>query len=205
MMTFPVVTESFSSPEFSLAKAAYYLGIPNPGEETRALCEKALLELEPKLTFRVCFARFPCSVTEEMCDLGFAQVPSRNLARALGGCDEVVLFCATIGIGADRLIAKYKVSSPAYALVVNGVATQRIEAFCDAFCGRIREKEGNQVRVKPRYSPGFGDLPLTFQKTVFSVLEPQRRIGVTLNEHCFMAPTKSVTALVGISKGGEIK
>ena len=204
-MSFSIVTESFSAPEFTLSKAAYYLGIPHPEDDTRLLCQEALAQLEPRLSYRVSYLRFNCKITEESCDLGFVRIPSRNLARAFRDCEEGVLFCATLGVGVDRLIAKYKATSPARALVINAVATERIEAFCDAFCRSIQEKEGSGVRVKPRYSPGFGDLPLTFQKTVFSVLEPERRIGVTLNEHCFMTPTKSVTALVGISKGGEIK
>ncbi len=204
-MAFSVTTEVFSPPPFSLSKAAYYLGIPDPKEETELLCQEALAQLEPNLSYRVCYTRFPCSITEVGCDLGFTKFPSHNLARALRGCEEGILFCATLGVGVDRLIAKYKTVSPARALVINAVATERIEAFCDAFCQRIREQEGTGARVKPRYSPGFGDLPLTFQKTIFSVLEPERRIGVTLNDHCFMTPAKSVTALVGISKGGEIK
>ena len=57
-------------------------------------------------------------------------------------------------------------------------------------------KEG--LALRPRFSPGYGDLPLEFQRDFFRILRPQRRIGVTLTDACLMVPSKSVTALVGI-------
>ena len=55
--------------------------------------------------------------------------------------------------------------------------------------------------LKPRFSPGYGDLPLEMQRDIFRVLDCSRKIGLTLNESLLMSPSKSVTAIVGI--GGE--
>lgn len=54
------------------------------------------------------------------------------------------------------------------------------------------------VRLKPRFSAGYGDLPLEVQKDIFRVLDCPRKIGLTLNDSLLMSPTKSVTAIVGI-------
>ena len=49
-----------------------------------------------------------------------------------------------------------------------------------------------------RFSPGYGDLPLEFQREIFRALDVPRRIGVSLGSSCLMSPSKSVTAIVGI-------
>lgn len=56
---------------------------------------------------------------------------------------------------------------------------------------------------RPRFSPGYGDLPLSAQREIFAVLDCGKRIGLMLNDSLLMSPSKSVTAFVGI--GGEMK
>jgi cobalamin-dependent methionine synthase I len=54
--------------------------------------------------------------------------------------------------------------------------------------------------LRPRYSPGFGDVPLAVQKTFFEILECQKNLALTLNDSLIMSPEKSVTAFVGVYK-----
>ena len=72
---------------------------------------------------------------------------------------------------------------------------ERIEALCDAFCKDLSMEYG---ALTPRFSPGYGDLPLDIQRSVFRFLEPEIKIGLTLSESLIMCPSKSVTAFVGI-------
>ena len=53
--------------------------------------------------------------------------------------------------------------------------------------------------LRPRYSPGYGDFPLTCQRFLFEALQVSKKIGITLTENCFMLPTKSITGVVGLS------
>ena len=46
-------------------------------------------------------------------------------------------------------------------------------------------------------APGYGDLPLSCQPTLLSVLDATRRLGITLTPSLLMVPTKSVTAVLG--------
>lgn len=50
-----------------------------------------------------------------------------------------------------------------------------------------------------RFSPGYGDLPLETQRELVRVLDTHRKIGVSLTGSCLMMPSKSVTAILGIS------
>ena len=133
-------------------------------------------------------------------DFGFGEYHSAGLSKNLFGCKEAVVFAATVGIGLDRLIAKYSAVSPAKALMLQAIGAERIESLCDAFCGDLgTDLGGLDKMLKRRFSPGYGDLPLDMQRDIFRVLDCSRKIGLTLNESMLMSPSKSVTAIVGIS------
>ena len=91
---------------------------------------------------------------------------------------------------------KYSKISPSKALMFQALGAERIESLCDTFCNDMNNELG--VRLKPRFSAGYGDLPLEVQKDIFRVLDCPRKIGLTLNDSLLMSPTKSVTAIVGI-------
>ena len=69
------------------------------------------------------------------------------------------------------------------------------EQWCDEVNARIAAKYG---RTRPRFSCGYGDLPLSLQREIFPALDVTRYIGVTLTDGDLMIPSKSVTAIVGI-------
>ena len=129
------------------------------------------------------------------------RIRSKSLYRNLHGCDGVILFAATLGDGADFLIRRYEKTRMSRAAVCQAASAAMIEAYCNTLCQSWRTEyaaKGKQTR--PRFSLGFGDFPLTYQKTFMDVLEMDKRIGVRLNDSLLMVPTKSVTAVVGITK-----
>lgn len=182
-----------------------YAGCREPGPAERELLESCLAELGDRLRGRVCWDCFPVTALPDGgLDLGFARTDSKGLARRLNGCRACVVFAATVGLEMDRLIARYGGSSPARSLFFQAIGAERIEALCDAFCGRMREDLARQGRgVTVRFSPGYGDLPLALQKDIFQVLDCSRKIGLTLNESLLMSPSKSVTAIFGITDRPE--
>ena len=134
-------------------------------------------------------------------DLGFAEVHSKALAYNLRGCRSIILFAATIGIEIDRLIAKYSRISAVKALFFQAIGAERIESLCDAFCKEMRaEAEMKGLFLRPRFSPGYGDLPIAEQPKFFALLDMTRRIGVSLTPTTIMVPRKSVTAIMGIAR-----
>ena len=83
------------------------------------------------------------------------------------------------------------------SLALQGIGAERIEALCDEFCLDVGNSMG---KVRPRFSPGYGDFDISFQTKIFEVLQCGKKIGVTLNESLLITPTKSVTAIIGIEK-----
>jgi hypothetical protein len=72
-----------------------------------------------------------------------------------------------------------------------------MEHVCDNFCADLAAASA-PARLTARYSPGYGDFPLSEQRHIFALLDVTRRIGVSLTEGGLMLPQKSVTALIGL-------
>jgi cobalamin-dependent methionine synthase I len=156
-------------------------------------------DIKDKLAYKICWCELPIKRTDGMLDLTFAKTASISLAKNLDGCDSVIIFAATLGIELDRAIARYSRLSPAKALLLDAIGTERAEALCDAFCEEINtQKETRGLTVRPRFSPGYGDLPIEMQRDIFALLESHKRIGLSLNESMLMSPSKSVTAIIGV-------
>ena len=66
-----------------------------------------------------------------------------------------------------------------------------------------KEYEKDDLYLRPRFSPGYGDLKLEHQKDWFRLLDISRQIGIELTDSLLMVPTKSVTAIIGI--GGDVR
>lgn len=182
-----------------------YAGCREIKEEFRQQMEECLAETEGKFQYQVCWAEYPVRIDGDKLDLTFAQVESRALAKNLAGCEKILLFLATIGLGIDRLITRYSRISPAKALWFQAIGAERIESLCDLFCEeRDQELLAEGKKLRPRFSPGYGDLPLALQKEIFRVFE-REKTGVFLNESLLMTPSKSVTAIAGIGDKKEIQ
>ncbi len=151
-------------------------------------------EIKGRLSNRVCFARLDISELEKFCN------GSCDLSKNLNGCSEGVLFAATVGLEIDRLIARYSRVSPSKALVFQAIGAERIESLCNAFNDDIkREALSRGLFARSRFSPGYGDFSIAAQKDIFLMLDCPRRIGLTLNDSLVMSPSKSVTAVIGLS------
>ena len=195
-----ISVETFSEPTENIREIMRYIGERESNGRTESLIEECLTEIRGKLSYRVCYREFPVSVSGGVVDLSFVKADSKGLAKNLDGCESAVIFGATVGIGLDRLISKYSRISPVKALIFQGIGAERIESLCDAFCDKLSALKGEENRfLRPRFSPGYGDLALTVQKDIFKVLDCERKIGLTLNESLLMSPSKSVTAIVGIA------
>lgn len=187
--------KTFSPPPVHRNEILRYAGVKGEVPDIQVLLEECLQEAESKLSYRVCWELVPVSQNNGALDFVFAQTTSRDLAKNLKGCEKAILFAATVGPQLDMLIARYSRISPAKALLFNAIGAERIESLCDLFCN---EQKAQGLCLRPRFSPGYGDLPLSFQKDIFRVLDCPGKIGLTLNESLVMSPSKSVTAFIGI-------
>lgn len=198
-MNTAVFSKTYIEPPFCEKEILRYAGCKEADSQTAALVRSCIGEIRTKLTYKVCYSLFEVEIRDDICDFGAFTVRSRNLAGHLKGSESAIWFAATVGVETDRLIARYGHISPVKALMFQAIGAERIEALCDMFCADISKEY--HTGAKTRFSPGYGDLPLEAQKDVFTVLSPEKRIGLTLNDSLLMSPSKSVTAVVGL--GGQ--
>ena len=122
---------------------------------------------------------------------------SRDLAAHLKGCEEALLLGATLGSRVDAAIRRLALGSVAEGAAAQAVAAALIESYCDEVQARF---DTGGLAQRPRFSPGYGDWDLAEQRLIFPVLNCAKLIGLTLTEGCMMAPSKSVTAVIGLSE-----
>lgn len=197
-----VYTKTYKAPQYREREILRYAGVREKTAEIESLMRECIAELGDRLCFKVCYTELGACVVGNDVDLGFCKVCSAALAKNLRGCDRIVLMGATVGLEIDRLIARYGTLSPSRALMMQAIGAERIESLCDSFCEEIKEEKrllGKSVR--PRFSPGYGDLPIELQRDIFLALDCPRRIGLSLNESLLMSPSKSVTAIIGVGSG----
>lgn len=200
-MTNIIYTKVYDPPEINKKEILRYAGVHGDAPELEETLQSCLRELDGKLTYKICYCEFPIVHYDGYIDLGFSKATSSALKRNLTGCESIVLFAGTIGIGLDRLIARYSSVSPVKSFMFQAIGAERIESLCDVFNDEIdAQKTEEGYSTRPRFSPGYGDLPLDAQQSIFNVLDCPRKIGLTLNQSMLMSPSKSVTALIGVSK-----
>ena len=193
--------------ETRVKEAIRYLGFGRNtvDDKTMALISDSFKELEsavvPKSIYRI-FDLHRAGDTKVVA--GNLEIESRNLAKNLLGCDSVVLFGATLGPSVDRLLARYAVTDMAKAVVMQACAAAFLEEYCDACQEEIeRETEKSGRHLRPRFSPGYGDFDIRYQVPIVRILDCPKTIGLTLTDSCMMTPTKSVTAVIGVSATEE--
>lgn len=185
--------------DFDKREICRYLKADKADESTLRLIDGCIKECGAVIDFAVCFTELPISVFDGTVKISDHTITSVDLSKNLKGCQSVLLFSATIGLGIDRLISKYNIISPAKAVIFQAVGAERAEHLCNMFNNEMRlEYEKNGYCLKPRFSSGYGDLSLEEQKYIFSVLGCQQRIGLNLGDNLLMSPSKSVTAFIGI-------
>ncbi len=195
-----IYTKIYDAPPIDKDEILRYAGVRELTPDMEIILEQCLDEIDDKLIYRVCWGEFSLSAEEDFLDVGFAKLESKDLAKNLNGCSSVVVFAATVGIEIDRQIARYGAVAPTKALFFQAIGAERIESLCNLFCMKIEEEKQKLGKgTRPRFSAGYGDLSIYVQNDIFRVLNPQKRIGLALGKSMLMSPSKSVTAIIGIS------
>ena len=176
------------------------LGSAEPDRKTLELVTKAIELLSercrPRSTSRIVEIS---AGTEEIRLEGGTVIHSESLARVMAGCSRMLVFGATLGTEADILIRRETAVNIAMGAVMQAAAAAYIEEYCDDIQTELDKRfsaEGEPLG--DRFSPGYGDFALEYQRELFAILDCPRQIGLTLTEDFIMIPSKSVTAVIPI-------
>lgn len=123
-------------------------------------------------------------------------LPGKNIKKLFTGCSAGALLGATLSTAADRLIDRLSLTDLSLAHAVDACAAAAVEELCDRAQAQIARETGHTFT--PRFSPGFGDLPLQLQPELLAALQAGKNIGLSLTDSLLLTPRKSVTAVIGL-------
>lgn len=189
--------------QLNRAEALRYMGYKDkePDENVMNIideCESVLLKaVKPRYTYKL----FDIKTLENgISVLGTSLLFEGNdIKEHLKGCDKCILLCATVSAEADKIIRSYETIDMTKTVISDCLASAAVEEVCNKAEIEIKEKLPD-YNFTWRFSPGYGDFPLTIQPEFLNVLDAQKRIGLNCTESLILIPRKSVTAVIGISK-----
>lgn len=133
---------------------------------------------------------------------GGVSLESRDLANWMAQSKELILMGATAGSGVmEQIQVDVAEGRITRGVILDAVASQVADGVLDwmsELLSKTLRREGNKL-TRHRYSPGYGDLSLEYQRTIFDLLQLEE-LGLTLTEQCILMPEKSVIAIVGVER-----
>ncbi len=123
---------------------------------------------------------------------------SQDLKALLKDSEKVTIFAATLGRSVDQLIS-YLLASGEYvkAAIADAIGSAAAESAIEQVNAIVREEAEREGKaLTGRFSPGYGDVPLTLQKDIVDLIGA-KKVDIEVTEAFLLKPRKSVTALVG--------
>ena len=110
----------------------------------------------------------------------------------------------TLGTRSEMLLRREYALSPTDGLIADACASSMVEQAADALNGIIDEQATAHDAVATwRFSPGYGDLPLSCQRDVLRLSGADKALGLRVNEADLLVPAKSIAAVIGLARNGE--
>jgi hypothetical protein len=128
-----------------------------------------------------------------------------GLARRWGTIEYVAAAICTIGDALERRVSElWDARELPLAAMLDSVGSGAVESLAE-YVNDLLCQDGvpAALSVTNRVSPGYGDWDVAEQRAIFDFV-PGDRIGVHLNDACFMTPTKSISLLVGAGRAARV-
>ncbi len=176
-------------------QALRYLGIHSDADAaTRQLLDKAEQELRAVAQPRAVTLYADRSSLAEYCS-------GEDIQKHLAGCNGCILLGCTLGAGVDTASRVACACDMAYAVVLDALASVLAEAVAEQAEQTLRTQVQAQGKfLTGRFSPGYGDWPITVQNDLVRLLDAPRKIGLCATPSHLMVPRKSITAILGVAE-----
>lgn len=187
--------------KLNIDEALRYLGVSAPADDAvradvTAMADKLEAAVQPRYTYRVCsLRRTNEGILLPEIDL---LLPGIDAANMLEQSDQAVLLACTLGAQFETLLRAEQARDMAKAVMLDACGSAWVETGCDQVEKELSARLPGRY-LSDRFSPGYGDLPLSLQPKICAALDTQRRLGLHVTEHFLLNPSKSVTAIIGLS------
>ncbi len=128
-------------------------------------------------------------------------IKGHSASNLLKNSFAVIFMAVTIGPGLENLTSRYtKEKQFENALVLDTIGSEAAEASANALNSYLLTLARQAKKtLTGRFSPGYGDLPLFFQKDMFKELSLDS-LNIVLDKKYILFPRKTVTAILGVEE-----
>lgn len=184
-----------------LSEVFRYLGIGEPvpdelHQQISDMAQRLSSSIRPRFIYKT-YSLIREADTIRIPDAGIT-LSGQLAGKMLADCDQVVLLACTLGIPFDTMLRTEQARSMSNAVILNACGSVLVESGCDAAEDEIKKRFPASF-LTDRFSPGYGDLPLDLQPALCAALDTGRRLGLHVSSSYLLNPSKSVTALIGLS------
>ena len=162
-------------------------------EELEEKIDVLIDEVKKKARVKYVYDVFDVKVDENKIEFSNVVFESKSLAKNLDTCHKVIILAVTLGNEIDALIRRYSSLDSTSMVFVQAIAAEYLEKIIDEIEKDVVSSSNDKIYLKPRFSPGYGDLDISYQKDFIRLLDTPKKIGLSLTH------TKSVTAIIGIT------
>ena len=129
-----------------------------------------------------------------------SKIESKKFARYMDGCRHALVMVSTLGKKVtDRIAFELENGMADHAVMLDAAASiaadEGLSFMTRAEAAVLIKKQF--APLKRRFSPGYGDLDIRYQKTLFDMLGAES-LGLELTEAFMLKPEKSVIAVCGV-------
>jgi len=184
----------------------YKRGVDLPTAEVLALFDEAVALGERLMAPRVVYRSVRVAAqSAHLIEAGGELLHIPEIERLWGRLASVGAGICTIGdVIETRVSALFEAREFPLAVMLDSVGSAAVESLAeyanDLLC-QAALPEG--LQVTNRISPGYAGWDTAEQAALFRLC-PGGPIGVTLNDACFMTPTKSISFLVGLGPDARV-
>ena len=133
------------------------------------------------------------------------ELKGKDVSRHLTGCVGCILFACTLGTQVNTNITTLNAMSVLDGVIYNAAASDLIDQASNVEHKRLSDDFRAQgLILGRRYSPGYGDFPIDCQGALLRELMASKKIGLFVTRAGMLAPTKSITAVIGVRKGNAL-
>lgn len=127
-------------------------------------------------------------------------IDTPDLVNLLSGCDSCIISAQTLGVSVDNYLRKIGITDLAKEVILDAVASSYIESVSQKIYDELyNEYSKDNCFFTERFSPGYGQVPITLNLEFSNLLNAERRIGLKVACSGLMIPRKSVIAIWGLS------
>jgi hypothetical protein len=192
-------------PDEVLRFQGYKAGIDFPSADVMALFDEALALGRTLMTPRAALRTYRVIRDGDRLRAGGLTLTIPRIEERWGAIEEITAGVCTIGAALERRAAAlWEARELPLAMMLDSVGSGAVESLAeyvnDQLCG---EGIARGVKVTNRVSPGYGGWDVAEQALLWQLC-PGDAVGVTLNDTCFMTPTKTITILVGAGPAARV-